>query len=108
MIGSEIHNMTSIVGVPKVFLEFCGFQIEQVLRNCHKLFTLEDVIKNAEIWRTQHAVGVLSAIAQIFSDVNVDTGLLTDWDDDHEVNFEMEWEEVRDDPSFLSMMDSQD
>ena len=106
LIDSEIHNMTSIVGVPNVFLEFGRFQIEQVLRNCHKLFTLEDVITNVEIWRTQHAVGVLSAIAQIFSDVNVDTGLLTDWDD--EVNFEMEWEEVRDDPSFLSMMDSQD
>lgn len=85
--------MTSIVGVPNVFLEFSRFQIEQVLRNCHKLFT-------------QHAVGVLSAIAQIFRDVNVDTELLIDCDE--EMNFEMEWEEVRDDPSFLSMMDSQD
>lgn len=98
--------MTSIVGVPNVFLEFSRFQIEQVLRNCHKLFTLEDVVTNVEIWRTQHAVGVLSAIAQIFRDVNVDTELLIDCDE--EMNFEMEWEEVRDDPSFLSMMDSQD
>ena len=58
LINSEIHNMTAIVGVPNVFLKFGGFQIEQVLRNCHKLFTLEDVITNVEISRTQHAVGV--------------------------------------------------
>ena len=64
--------MTSIVGFPNVFLEFGGLQIEQVLRNCHKLFTVEDVIPNVEIWRTHHAVGVLSAIAQIISDANVD------------------------------------
>ena len=66
------------------FWNLAGFKLSKF---CHKLFTLEDVITNVEIWRTQHAVGVLSAIAQIFSDVNVDTGLLTDWDD--EVNFEM-------------------
>ena len=59
LIDSEIHNMTSIVGVPNVFLEFGGFQIEQVLRNCHKLFTLEDVVANLEIWRTQHTLGVV-------------------------------------------------
>ena len=57
-------------------LEFGELQIEQVLRNCHKLFMLGDIVTNVEIWRTQHAVGVLSAIAQIFRDVNVDTGLL--------------------------------
>ena len=49
---------------------------------------------------------MLSAIAQIFGDVNVDTSFPTDCDDD--INFEMEWEEVKNDPSFLSMMDSQD
>ena len=67
---------------------------------------LQMVITNVEIWRTQHAVGVLSAIAQIFGDVSVDTSLPADCED--EMNFEMEWEEVRNDPSFLSMMDSQD
>ena len=54
LIDSEIQSMTSIVGVPNVFLEFGRFQIEQ---NCHKLFTLEDVVTNVEIRRTQHAQG---------------------------------------------------
>ena len=82
-----------------------GFKLSRFFETAINFFTLEDITK-VEIWRRQHAVGVLSAIAQIFGDVNVDTGLLADCDD--EVNFEMEWEEVRDDPSFLSMMDSQD
>lgn len=106
LIESEIHNMTATVGVPNVFLEFGGFQIKQVLQSCHKLFTLEDVVTNVEIWRNQHAVGVLSVIAQVFGDIEVDTGLSTFIED--EMDFEMEWEEVRDDPSFQSMMDSQD
>ena len=58
-----------------------------------------------EISKTQHADGILSAIAQIFGDVNVDTSFPTDCD---EIHFEMEWEEVKNDPSFLSIMDSQD
>ena len=66
LIDSETQNMTSTVGVPNVFLEFGGFQINQVLQTCHKLFTLEDVVTNVEIWRTQHAFGILSGIAQIF------------------------------------------
>ena len=32
LIDSEIHNMTSTVGVPNVFLEFGGFQIKQILQ----------------------------------------------------------------------------
>ncbi len=48
----------------------------------------------------------LSVIAQIFGDIEVDTGLSTFIED--EMDFEMEWEEVRDDPSFQSMMDSHD
>ena len=97
--------MTSIVGAPNVFWNLAGFKLSKFFETAINFLTLEDVMTNVETWRTQHAVGVLSAIAQIFSDVNVDTGLLTDC---NEVNFEMEWEEVRDDPSFLSMMDSQD
>ena len=106
LIDSEIQNMASTVGVPNVFLEFGGFQIKQVLQTCHRLFTLDDVVTNVEIWRKKHAVGVLSIISQIFDDIEVDIVHLTDSDD--EINFEMEWEEVRDDSSFLSLVDSQD
>ena len=106
LIDNSTQNMTSTVGVPNVFLEFGGFQISQVLQTCHKLFTIEDVVDNVEIWRTQYAVGILSAMAHIFDDIELDIGASTSCDD--ELNVAMEWEDVRDDPSFLSLMDSQD
>ena len=108
LIDDETQSMTSTVGVPNVFLEFGGFQISQVLQTCHKLFTLEDVVHNVEIWRTQHAVGILSVMVKIFDDIDLDIGASasTSWDD--ELNVAMEWEDVREDPSFLSLIDSQD
>ena len=43
-----------------------GFKLSKFFNLPYKLFTLEDVIANVEIWRRENAVGVLSVIAQIF------------------------------------------
>jgi hypothetical protein len=62
LIEMEVNTMTSSVGIPNVFLEFGGMQISQVLNTCHKLFTIDDVIENVEIWRKNHALGILEVI----------------------------------------------
>ena len=58
--------MTSTVGVPNVFLEFDWLQIIQILQTCHKLFTVDDVLQNVEIWRKHHAVAVFYFICILF------------------------------------------
>ena len=106
LIEHDLHNMTSTVGVPNVFLEFGGIQINQVLQPCHRLFTFQDVVANVEIWRKSHAVGILTVIEHVLNDIKVDLGMSTF--DEEELNIEMDWEEVRDDSSFQSMVDTQD
>ncbi len=108
MIEKEISGMTSTVGVPNVFLEFGWLQILQILQTCHKLFTVEDVLQNVEIWRKHHAVAVLNAIAQVFGDITVELNrsLLDENHTDIDMDIEMDWEELRDDSSFQDLWDS--
>ena len=104
LIEKEISGMTSTVGVPNVFLEFGWLQIIQILQTCHKLFTVDDVLQNVEIWRKHHAVAVLDAVAQIFGDITVEHDMSM-FNEDH-IDIEMDWEELRDDSSFHEFLDS--
>lgn len=85
--------MTSAAGVPNVFLEFGWLQIIQILQTCHKLFTVEHVLKNVEIWQRHHAYAVLNLISQVFGDITVehDMPMLEELS-----NIEMDWEELKD------------
>ena len=83
--------MTSSVGIPNVFLEFGGMQISQVLNTCHKLFTIDDVIENVEIWRKNHALGILEAIKHVFNDI--DKYLDLSAVEDEGLDIDMDWEE---------------
>ena len=64
------------------------------------------MVANVEIWRKSHAVGILTVIEHVLNDIKVDLGMSTF--DEEELNIEMDWEEVRDDSSFQSMVDTQD
>ena len=97
--------MTSTVGIPNVFIEFGGMQISQALNTCHKLFTIDDVIENVEIWRKNHALGILEAIKHVFNDIDICLDLSAV--EDEGLDIDMDWEEVRDDSSFLNMVNSQ-
>jgi hypothetical protein len=103
-----ISGMTSTVGEPNVFLEFDWLQIIQILQTCHTLFTVDDVLQNVEIWRKHHAVAVLDAVAQIFGDITVehDNDDMSMFNEDH-IDIEMDWEELRDDSSFMSFLRQQ-
>ena len=105
LIEMEVNTMTSSVGIPNVFLEFGGMQISQVLNTCHKLFTIDDVIENVEIWKKNHALGILEAIKHVFNDIDIDLDLSAV--EDEGLDIDMDWEEVRDDSSFLNMDNSQ-
>ena len=43
----------------------CFLRIWQAT-NCHRLFKLEDILENVEIWRRHHAIAILNAIASKF------------------------------------------
>ena len=80
-------------------------QISQVINTCHKLFTIDDVIENVEIWRKHHALGILEAIKHVFNDIDIYLDLSAV--EDEGLDIDMDWEEVRDDSSFLNMVNSQ-
>ena len=105
LIETELNTMTSTVGIPNVFIEFGGMQISQVLNACHKLFTIDDVIENVEIWRKNHALGILEAIKHVFNDIDIYLDLSAV--EDEGLDIDMDWEEVRDDSSFLNTVNSQ-
>ena len=92
--------MASTVGVPNVFFEFGWLQIIQIMQTCHKLFTVEDVLKNVEIWKKTHAVALLDAVAQVFGDITIEHEMSMLGGD--QIDIEMDWEEIRNYSSFYN------
>ena len=103
LILNEASDMTSTVGVPNVFLEFGWLQIVQVLQTCHRLFKLEDILENVEIWRRHHAIAILNAI---FDDIEIvpEQSMMAEGTN----CVEMDWENLKDDSSYLEMTDSRE
>ncbi len=95
------------VGPPNVFFEFSQFQIEQVLNNCHHLFTVAGILEHIEIWRQVQAQNVCLALQEIFGDMDddMDSMLLEDEFQECEIVDE-DWELVTDDSNL--MIDLQD
>ena len=88
------------VAYPNLFMEFGFPQISQVLENCHRIFTFQDIKNFVEIWRKIHANNVLAIIEEVFEDTDVDISKL----ELTECNKEVEnlgipetWANIRDD-----------
>ena len=88
-----------------VMMEFGNIQIQQVINNCHKLFTLEDVKKCVEVWRNNHAHGILRAVSVVFG---LDHEIPEIIDDTQEILADIDWGDLRDDSTMLSMIQSQE
>jgi hypothetical protein len=58
-----------------MFPRICWLQIQQVLQTCDRLFTVEDVLENVEIWR-RHAIAIIDAVAQVFGDITISNSLI--------------------------------
>ncbi|CAB4043291.1 Werner syndrome ATP-dependent helicase [Paramuricea clavata] len=52
----------------KFLLGFSELQISQVLENCDKLFSLDDVVKYVEIWDIRHTHKIMDIINRTFGD----------------------------------------
>ena len=70
--------------------EFDNLQINQVLKHCENIFTLNDLFKFVEIWRYRHAKEILRIFYEVFGDVDIA------FSDDDEEEFE-DMEIVHDD-----------
>ncbi len=79
-----------------------GFRL---LQSYHKLFTVKDVLEHVEIWQRHHAIAILVATAEVFGDIAIenDMPVLSE----STIDIEMDWEQVRDDSSYLNFFSSQ-
>lgn len=71
LIGKSAKDFVKTLTHFNVSLEFSELQIEQVISNCDKLFSLEDILDNVEMWDVQHAHKILNIISQVFGDITV-------------------------------------
>lgn len=84
--------------LPTFFRQFSSFQIAQINKSAHCLFSLSDITRLVEIWEKDHAVKVHRILDEIFQDmeplVNSDIPQTVEEPDDFE---EDEWEELMND-----------
>ena len=106
LIREHKEKVLNTVSQPTSLLEFRKLQILSIIKNCHKIFTISDVMQYVEVWRKSHAFGILSAINDVFndSDIPVSESLF----ESDETIGDMDWEEIHDDSTLFSVFDSDD
>lgn len=82
---------------PNVFFEFGKFHIAQIIQNCFRLFSVEDICNCVEIWRMEHANNVLLILSDIFNDIDANELQFDDDMEDIDCMVDSEWADVRDD-----------
>ena len=94
------------VSIPNIYNEFGSYQINQVLDNCDKMFTLPDVYNHVEIWRNLYANNVLSILHDIFGDIEEDIGDLSEASLYNSLtsNFEDDWTDIQYDSDLADLM----
>lgn len=98
-------NVTEFMPVtPNILFEFSLYQIEQVMKNCHELFTMEDILSRIELWRHVHANNIYAILSETFHDMN-ELSVSTQMSEDEFMEMEIvteDWEEIRDDSSLCN------
>ena len=74
---------------PNVFVEFRALQISQVMKNASKLFSVHDIMNCVEIWRSEHACGILNIFHKCLVILTLENFITVDID----------WLDIRDDLS---------
>lgn len=99
-----------MVTCPNVLLEFNSFHINQIVRNCHLIFSLRDVSEVVEIWRQKYAVAIIHILSDIFGDIDTATELpAVENEALHEDDFILsEWGQLRDDSSLNLLLNTRD
>ena len=103
-------DVDSMVTCPNVLLEFNSFHINQIVRNCHSIFTLRDVSEVVEIWRQKYAVAIINILSDIFGDIGTTTELPAVEDEviHKQDSILSEWGQLRDDSSLNLMLNTFD
>ena len=84
---------------PNVHMEFGSLQVSQIIDNACKLFSVMDIMNCAEIWRSEHALGVLKIFSELFEDVDI-LELSMDFDEELvDDTVDSDWMDIRDDSS---------
>ena len=92
---------------PNVFAEFSSLQIDQIIQNRTKLFSVADMLHYVETWRREHALDILKILSQVFGDIDIED-LTVDLDDtDLDDTVDANWLDIRDD-SFANVLLFQD
>ena len=105
------HSNTSDYKVPccpSVILEFNSFHVQQVLNNCHLLFTMKDVLKHCEIWHKKYATAIMKILGEVFDDMEEyyeDNEMFEDKENSTIVSYEPVWDDIRNDSSLYSIAD---
>ena len=82
---------------PNIFVEFGPLQIDQVIENRTKLFTVPDIMNCVEIWRKEYAHDILKIFSRTFGDIDE---LPVELDDSNlDDTLDTDWLEIRDDSS---------
>lgn len=91
--------------MPTSLLEFGRTQILGNIHNCHKIFSISDIMHYVEVWRISHAQRILKTVNEIFKDISVIPDLDSESDG---IIGDMDWEEIHDASALHSSFDSED
>ena len=69
LINKSANGQLKTLTDTSLLLGFSEVQVEQVVDNCGKLFTLQDLLDNVEIWDLKHAYKILEIMLQVFGDI---------------------------------------
>lgn len=90
LISKSPHGQLPTLTNLQFMLGFSDQQISQVVDSCHKIFFLEDVMSNVEIWHIQHAVKIIDTISSIFGDCAIHKTTMAQGADDDEEEDDIE------------------
>ena len=92
---------------PNVFAEFSSLQIDQIIQNRTKLFSVADIMHYVETWRREHAHDILNILSQVFGDIDIEDLTVDLNDTDLDDTVDADWLDIRDD-SFANVLLFQD
>ena len=104
-----ISNSTSCSIVSTNLLrEFTLFHINQVLKCCEFLNCIDDIEKYIEVWRREHSLAILKALADVFTSDNLVVPDISEseFDDYEESEVQLEWLDIRDDSDVIFFSES--
>ena len=80
-------------------MEFGLIQISQIIENASKLFSMMDIMNCVEIWRSEHALGVLEIFSELFGDIDMPELSMDFGDALEDDTVDSDWMNIRDDSS---------